>query len=709
MSSPSPASSSPPLLATNASPSVPAASATASPQRKQKQKQGQQQQQSPSSPAVRQQDQNQRVSSAAAQQQHSISNDDDEVVMPQRSRAPSNPLAPNQSALGMAWGAANRNTGGNKGQQQQPQQKDANAGPANNHTRRPSATAASWRSDPQQFQQQQQQQQRYDGTAASSADYDANQPARLPGRSHSVSVNHAAELMNIAARKMAQKAEERKYGGGTHIAHNGRGPHSAGPSSHGADQQHDGEEYDHFQLPKIRARSKSISYDPVMNQMRDLNLDEEADDEITDLAAIWSRVQATHGGVTNMGAAGAAGNPGAIGMGSAADALLHRRSSTYSSYNNSGGSGNASWESSPQHSGHHHHQHHHGSPANYGSLPSSPDRLDRLRSQRRFSISPTVSTGGEYDMYNVPVSTRPPPGIEPHMSPRRHSVAGPMGYQPPGRYLSDALTHMPEEHHGRRMSNQSSGYGQRHDDDFYDNQDGHHGGGQQGRAFSDVGRGVPLHALPSNTNLYIVEFKAGRSDIFYVVDQHTTVKKGDLVIVEADRGKDLGKVINDSITPHQIHMLQAQQSEALSELHRVNREIHPKRIYRLAEAQEIAMLVTKSQDEAKAMAVCQTKVRQKKLPMEVVDGEYQWDRRKLTFYFIADRRIDFRELVRDLFKIYKTRIWMCAVNPVSGAMSPILPASSATEPPPLGSPTSAMGGNQFVGGAAGDNNTMGQF
>jgi hypothetical protein len=49
--------------------------------------------------------------------------------------------------------------------------------------------------------------------------------------------------------------------------------------------------------------------------------------------------------------------------------------------------------------------------------------------------------------------------------------------------------------------------------------------------------------------------------------------------------------------------------------------------------------------------------------MEVLDGEYQWDRRKLTFFYIASQRIDFRDLVRDLFKIYKTRIWMCAVNP----------------------------------------------
>jgi hypothetical protein len=45
------------------------------------------------------------------------------------------------------------------------------------------------------------------------------------------------------------------------------------------------------------------------------------------------------------------------------------------------------------------------------------------------------------------------------------------------------------------------------------------------------------------------------------------------------------------------------------------------------------------------------------------------DRRKLTFYFLADQRIDFRELVRDLFKTYKTRIWMCAMKPDSSGGS----------------------------------------
>ncbi|KAI8598954.1 PSP1 C-terminal conserved region-domain-containing protein, partial [Dissophora ornata] len=177
--------------------------------------------------------------------------------------------------------------------------------------------------------------------------------------------------------------------------------------------------------------------------------------------------------------------------------------------------------------------------------------------------------------------------------------------------------------------------------------------------------------------LYVVEFKAGRNDLFYVAENSgMSLKTGDLVIVEADRGRDLGKITNDSITPQQIQAMQAQQAEIAaiqaqqdgsggggSGGHRAPKEIHPKRIFRLAQASEIALQAVKGQDEIKAMMVCQTKVRQKRLPMEVVDAEYQWDRRKLTFYFVAERRIDFRELVRDLFKIYKTRIWMYAVSP----------------------------------------------
>ncbi|KAI8072754.1 PSP1 C-terminal conserved region-domain-containing protein [Gongronella butleri] len=204
----------------------------------------------------------------------------------------------------------------------------------------------------------------------------------------------------------------------------------------------------------------------------------------------------------------------------------------------------------------------------------------------------------------------------------------------------------------------------------------------------------------------MVEFKAGRADIF-----HSTipVNNDDWVIVEADRGRDLGKVVARDLPLHQVEWLLSSSPASSSPLDTppfLDRPPSPsmsssssssassaasptsmmapatpssattpattaaaaaptKRICRLATPSEITLLVTKRQDEQKALLICQTKSRQKNMPMDIVDAEYQWDRRKLTFYFIADRRVDFRELVRDLFKIYKTRIWMCSVSATS--------------------------------------------
>jgi len=87
----------------------------------------------------------------------------------------------------------------------------------------------------------------------------------------------------------------------------------------------------------------------------------------------------------------------------------------------------------------------------------------------------------------------------------------------------------------------------------------------------------------------------------------------------------------------------------------------PKKIFRHAQPTEISLLLSKEQDETRALELCRAKIKHHDLPMEVVEAEYQWDRRKLTFFYKAGDRVDFRELVRDLFKMYKTRIWMCAV------------------------------------------------
>lgn len=192
------------------------------------------------------------------------------------------------------------------------------------------------------------------------------------------------------------------------------------------------------------------------------------------------------------------------------------------------------------------------------------------------------------------------------------------------------------------------------------------------RSINDLGRGVPLHSVPTSWPLFIIEFKAGRTDLFYCTDLTLDIRVGDLVIVEADRGKDLGKVINDTITLAEVEAFQKQQkilsgyAEAQGQMPTsptgAGKEINPKMIYGKASMQDTQGLAAKLQDEAKALELCRSKVRQRKLPMEVIDAEYQWDRRKLTFYFVAEKRIDFRELVRELFRLYKTRIWMASLG-----------------------------------------------
>ncbi|KAI8926614.1 PSP1 C-terminal conserved region-domain-containing protein [Entophlyctis helioformis] len=296
--------------------------------------------------------------------------------------------------------------------------------------------------------------------------------------------------------------------------------------------------------------------------------------------------------------------------------------------------------------------------------------LDRYRQQhaaqmRRFSVAPSVLN--RYINNNVDHSPDmvgmggTPAGYD--MGRRRHSLAGTtFDRKINTRDVAEGLEAM-------GLNDQLSQI-----DDYFDNTE------NRVRAWSEAGKNLQMNNHTSALSpvalmspavhytlkfpLYVVEFKAGRTDFFFLADDSLgPLSLGDLVIVEADRGKDLGKIIENNInSPQELQLYQATHTDALIDTHIGNKEVQPKRIFRLSAPQEIAMLLGKSQDEAKAMGVCQVKIRQKKLPMEIVDAEYQWDRRKLTFYFVAERRVDFRELVRELFKIYKTRIWMCAVS-----------------------------------------------
>jgi hypothetical protein len=204
--------------------------------------------------------------------------------------------------------------------------------------------------------------------------------------------------------------------------------------------------------------------------------------------------------------------------------------------------------------------------------------------------------------------------------------------------------------------------------------------------------------LPS-TNMVLVAFKAGRTDVFHLPTTSTIrLKIGDLVIVEADRGRDLGKILRLDVSLDEARLLKYMQhheqqaalasfegassaganvntSHTSGSSNNIPTLHYPKPVLRFAMPNEAYQILNKQSDEEKAKKVCALKVESFNLEMRVVDAEYQWDRRKLTFYYTAAHRIDFRELVRELFRIYKTRIWMCAV--VSDPNAPKEPLTAA--------------------------------
>ena len=113
----------------------------------------------------------------------------------------------------------------------------------------------------------------------------------------------------------------------------------------------------------------------------------------------------------------------------------------------------------------------------------------------------------------------------------------------------------------------------------------------------------------------------------------------DKVVVETTMGEDVGEVV--------INKRQIPDDKVSTEL---------KRIVRLANNRDLKRVEDNKIKEQKAMKVCKEKIKKHKLDMNLVDVEYKFDNSKIIFYFTADGRVDFRELVKDLAAIYKTRI-----------------------------------------------------
>ena len=140
-------------------------------------------------------------------------------------------------------------------------------------------------------------------------------------------------------------------------------------------------------------------------------------------------------------------------------------------------------------------------------------------------------------------------------------------------------------------------------------------------------------------NVLGVMFEITKKRYYFEVIDNTEYKKGDKVIVDTVRGKEVGVVYGE---PRMLP-----EKELVIPL---------KPVIKKADEDEIKRYNELKEESAKANKLCKERIIHHKLPMKLVGTEYTFDRSKLIFYFTAEGRIDFRDLVKDLANIFKLRI-----------------------------------------------------
>ena len=131
--------------------------------------------------------------------------------------------------------------------------------------------------------------------------------------------------------------------------------------------------------------------------------------------------------------------------------------------------------------------------------------------------------------------------------------------------------------------------------------------------------------------------KAGK--VYYFDPAQMEIKMGDHVIVETARGIEFGEVV--------LGVREVDEKKVIQPL---------KSVIRMATKNDEELERKNKEKEHEAFQICQEEIRKHELQMKLIDAEYTFDNNKLLFYFTADGRIDFRELVKDLAAIFKTRI-----------------------------------------------------
>lgn len=131
--------------------------------------------------------------------------------------------------------------------------------------------------------------------------------------------------------------------------------------------------------------------------------------------------------------------------------------------------------------------------------------------------------------------------------------------------------------------------------------------------------------------------KAGK--VYYFDPSDLELRYEDKVIVETSRGIELGEVV---INPKEVA-----ETEIIQPL---------KKVIRKATIKDLEQLEINKEKEVEAYDICLKKIAKHDLPMKLVDVEYTFDNNKIIFYFTAEGRVDFRELVKDLAGVFRTRI-----------------------------------------------------
>jgi cell fate regulator YaaT (PSP1 superfamily) len=160
---------------------------------------------------------------------------------------------------------------------------------------------------------------------------------------------------------------------------------------------------------------------------------------------------------------------------------------------------------------------------------------------------------------------------------------------------------------------------------------------------------APTHGIISKgpaPQLLEIRFKGKRRD-FYTAHVTPPIRVREYVVVEADRGQDLGVVTS-------LGDLARRKCEVCDDCQ--PNSLPSKRMLRRAAPVDVERLVTLRGEEDDIRKSVREMVEEQRLKMKISDAEWQWDRNKLIIYFTADKRVDFRVLVRNLAKKYRTRI-----------------------------------------------------